>query len=392
MNTIWPLKTDNPPFRKPDSCKTCPLYGKGMGFGFPELGGTNGVGVVVEALGEQEALTGKPLQGTAGWQFNHVLHRGGIERESFTFIDNVLHCRPPENRLVGQPYEMEATQKCAMFLDDTIRVTQPKVILAMGNIPLKRVASQTGAITRNRGFVYDSPYNIPVVGTFHPSYLLPHKKEKSSSKYTWVMIMDIRKAIRIASGNRRMFPQHYLMDPPVDQAIQFMNQYEGQTEFDTMAWDLETLYKMKTKSEQKLKLEDKQTVTRLNLAWKQGYALTMPWREPYLSKVIIPFFRLNRPKVGWNSKYFDEPILIGQEHMELNGTLHDGMDMFHVFQPNIERNLEFATSLLTDHLKPWKHLSQSEEEFYACVDADATISDFYMLREAMSGIRIPEYV
>lgn len=388
--SMWPLKVVGPPYAKPDSCKSCPLYGDGKGFGFPIIGGPNGVMVVVEALGEQEVNEGTPLVGPAGWQFNHILKRAGLQREDFAAIDNVLHCRPPHNKLAGMSYESTAIRECAHFLTDTIKQAQPRAILTMGAIPLKRMAGMAGPITRNRGFIYDGLDNIPVIGTFHPSYLLPRKGEKSAAKYTWVVIMDIRKALRVAAGKRDLIPQHYLMDPGPDVANEFMGEYE-QTEGAILAWDLETLYKMKTANEQKLVLESRQTITRISFAFKPGYAMTVPYNSDTFARVIQPLMRMNRPKVGWNSKGFDEPIVIKQEGWEMNGVLMDAMDQFHVFQPNIERNLEFATSILTDHLKPWKHLSQAEPEFYSCVDSDATITDKLRLDSIMSEVQIPEY-
>lgn len=386
----WPLRLEHGPTPKPDYCKACPLYGNGSGFGFPLMGGTNGVMVVVEALGEHEAKTGTPLKGPAGWQFDHILKRAGLSREDFTAIDNVLHCRPPANKLVGQPYEVAATRHCSPFLDDTIEQAKPRAILAMGNVPLKRMAGVTGPITRNRGFIQDGLHNLPVIGTFHPSYLLPRRKEKSSAKYTWVVIMDIRKALRVASGKRELIPQTYWLDPSPDKAQEFIAQLLQEPN-PTLAWDLETLYKMKAKNEQKLKLENKQPITRCSFSFKPGFAMTIPYDPIYRERVIQPMMKLNIPKVGWNSKGFDEPIVIFQEGWELNGTLLDGMDEFHTFQPNIERGLEFATSLLSDHLKAWKHLNLSEPEWYSAQDADATITNHFRLQEALRSIEIPEY-
>lgn len=345
---------------------------------------------MAESLGEHEALSGTPLTGPAGWQFNHILKRGGFQREDFAGIDNIIHCRPEGNRLAGMHYERTAIDRCAHFLVDTIETLKPRAIVAMGAIPLRELTGYTG-ITRHRGFILDGKHNIPVVGTFHPSFLLPRKKEKSASKYTWVVIMDIRKALRIAQGKWDRIPQQYVLDPSPDRVVaEFMGEYE-RTPGVKLAWDLETLYKLREKNEQKLKLEDRQTITRISFAFRPGYALSIPWQPDYLEKVVIPLFRMNRPKVGWNSKGFDEPIILLQEGMEMNGTLLDGMDQFHTFQPNIERNLEFATSLLSDHLKPWKHLSQSEPEFYSAQDSDATITDVNRLDDIMSRIEIPSY-
>lgn len=394
MPTIWPLVPSTPPpYDKPEDCKGCPLYGNGKGFGFSERKGANGVGIVVESLGTNEALRGMPLQSgaPAGWMFDRVLKRGGFKREDFTFIDNVIHCQPPMNKLVGQRYEHEAIRRCSHFLDETISTTQPRAIVAMGAVPLKRLTSVSGGITRNRGFIYETPDGIPVVGSFHPSYLLPRKKEKSASKYTWVMIMDIRKALRVAEGRRKVYPQVYLQDPSVDRAFQFMMEYDREPASTTLAWDLETLYKMQMKNEQKLELEGAQPVIRISFSFRPGYAMSIPTTKEMWEKIIRPIMRMNRPKVGWNSKGFDEPIMMFQEHVEMNGVLLDAMDQFHIFQPNIERNLEFATSICTDHIQPWKHLSQSDPPFYSCVDGDATISNKLQLDEWMTQREIPEY-
>lgn len=389
----WPLKLDPVPVRgypKPDHCKDCAIYGNGRGFGLPDWNGNgNGVLLVGESSGEHEAAQGKFFVGPSGWQLNHVFKRGGFQRENFAGIDSVLHCQPPGNKLSGQPYEDEAIRHCSPYLDDTIHRVFPRAIVALGGTALKRLTGLSG-ITRNRGFIIEGSDGIPVVGTFHPSYLLPKKGEKAASKYTWVMIMDIRKALRVAQGKRDLYPQQYLMDPHPDKAIQFMNEYTS-TPGITMAWDLETLYKLKQKNEQKLELDERQTITRISYSWRPGYAMTIPWIEPYISQVIIPIFEMNRPKVGWNSKGFDEPIVILQEHINMGGVLYDAMDQFHTFQPNIERGLEFATSILCDHLGAWKHRSQSDPEWYSCVDSDATITNHIRLNTMMSQVEVPDY-
>ena len=130
----------------------------------------------------------------------------------------------------------------------------------------------------------------------------------------------------------------------------------------------------------------------ISFAFRPGYAMSIPYTPEYRQKVIQPIMGLNRPKVGHNSKGFDEPIVIFQEGWELNGALYDNMDAFHVLQPNLERNLEFVASLLCDHLRPWKHLSQAEPEFYSCVDADATVTSFMRIMVALRSIEIPEYL
>ncbi len=390
---IWPIKPSTPgPYPKPKSCIACPLSGNGKGFGFASLGGSNGVMLVGDHLTQHDLAQGEFFTGNNGWQFNHVLKRGGFRREDFTAIDGVLHCRPAGDKLDWRGSAQQAIRQCSPFLEDTIKQTQPRAIVALGGTALQRLTGQTG-IQRHRGFIHDSPYGIPVVGTFHPSFLLPKRKEKAASKYTWVMIMDIRKALRIAEGKREFYGQQYLLDPSPDRAEAFMNEWLQTPGDDVwMGWDLETLYKAKAKNEQELKLEGAQPVTRISYSFRPGYAMTIPWTSAYMDRIIKPIFAMNRPKVGHNSRGFDEPIIQFQEHMEINGDRHDCMDLFHVFQPNLERNLEFVTSLLSDHLQPWKHLNQAEPERYSAQDSDATITNAYKLREIMRSREIPEYL
>ena len=108
--------------RKPDHCKSCVLYGNGCGFVPANGDGSNGVLIVAEAAGENEAAQGIPLIGKSGHYMFSNLARVGIEREGFR-IHNVLSCRPPDNKLAKMPYEQAAIEHCSPLLDQTIRPT-----------------------------------------------------------------------------------------------------------------------------------------------------------------------------------------------------------------------------------------------------------------------------
>ena len=88
---------------KPSTCATCPLYEKGQGW-VPAFGsGSNGVLLVGEAPGAEEAHASEPFVGPAGFQLRKLLDRCRMEKADFR-VHNVLSCRPPNNWLDGAPW------------------------------------------------------------------------------------------------------------------------------------------------------------------------------------------------------------------------------------------------------------------------------------------------
>ena len=369
--------------KKPPLCQGCALETTGKGFGIPDGGFAKEVRLVGEALGKEEARTGKHFQGLAGWQLGMILARAGLSRDD-VFVENVIHCQPPDNKLSHQPWEFPAINHCRPLLDASIDTMHPKVIVALGNIPMRRLTGQLG-IMRYRGSVLDGPRNIPVIPTFHPSFLLPRRKEKSSAKWTGPVISDMRKAIRLArDGFTRRVPK-YLLDPQPAQALQFVEEYE-RTPDCYLSWDIETPYKISKGDESQLGEEDASIILRISFSFRVGYAMSVPWQAPWMP-VIQRLLQSNRPMVGWNAKAFDIPK-VREAGIEVQGELHDGMNAFHVWLPNLPKGLEFVTSMCSDHILPWKHLSVAEPALYNCIDSDAALENFLHIENVLKHQQI----
>jgi DNA polymerase len=115
-----------------------------------------------------EDRQGEPFVGPAGQLLNQMLLSIGQQRSS-VYIANILKCRPPGNR---DPKSEEATQ-CRGYLQRQIELVQPKVILAVGRIAAHHLLDVTTPIGQLRGRVYSlDPFEIPLVVTYHPAYLL----------------------------------------------------------------------------------------------------------------------------------------------------------------------------------------------------------------------------
>lgn len=132
--------------------------------------------VIGEAPGENEDRLGEPFVGKAGQLLDAMLAAVGKKRTQGVFIANVIKCRPPGNRN-PEPDEIEA---CAPYLKRQIALASPKLLLAAGKFAAQTLlnSDDTVAAMRASGGQFAG---IPVVVTYHPSYLLrsPHEKSKA---------------------------------------------------------------------------------------------------------------------------------------------------------------------------------------------------------------------
>ncbi len=127
---------------------------------------------VGEGPGADEDAQGIPFVGRAGQLLTQMIE-GTAKKEGIpivrkdVYICNVVKCRPPENR-TPQPDEMEI---CGQFLFRQLQAIRPKAICALGSTAAKAVLGTKEGVTRLRG-KWHKWNDIPVMVTFHPSYLL----------------------------------------------------------------------------------------------------------------------------------------------------------------------------------------------------------------------------
>jgi len=149
-------------------CTACPLHSAGRTKVVPGQGNACSPDIMFigEAPGEEEDLQGLAFVGAAGQFLTKMITAMGYARED-VFIANVCKCRPPRNR-VPDAIEM---QKCLPFLREQIQIVRPKVIVLLGGTAIKGVLNNQVGVTRVQG-QWTSYEGIPVMPTFHPSYIL----------------------------------------------------------------------------------------------------------------------------------------------------------------------------------------------------------------------------
>jgi uracil-DNA glycosylase len=129
-----------------------------------------------EGPGADEDAQGIPFVGRAGQLLTQIIKAMGYERDA-VYIANVVKCRPPGNRN-PEPDEIE---QCEPFLLRQIEAISPRAIVTLGKFAAQTVLRTADPITRLRGRFYRLG-DIPVMPTFHPSYLL---RNPSAKREVW---------------------------------------------------------------------------------------------------------------------------------------------------------------------------------------------------------------
>jgi DNA polymerase len=133
---------------------------------------------VGEGPGHDEDIQGLPFVGRAGKLLTQMIEAMGLTRDD-VYICNVVKCRPPENR-TPLPEEMEI---CGQFLFRQLMTLRPKAICALGSTAAKALLATKDGVTRLRGN-WHKWHDIPVMVTYHPSYLLRPYNE-SAKREAW---------------------------------------------------------------------------------------------------------------------------------------------------------------------------------------------------------------
>jgi DNA polymerase len=134
---------------------------------------------VGEAPGAEENEQGLPFVGRSGQLLTKQIIAMGLRRQD-VYICNVTKVRPPDNRV---PTPEEAYQ-CLPYLHRQIEIVAPKVIVTLGATASRYLLNDPKlAISRARG-QWHQFRSIPVMPTFHPSYLL-RQMTKENRQAVW---------------------------------------------------------------------------------------------------------------------------------------------------------------------------------------------------------------
>lgn len=133
--------------------------------------------IIGEAPGFNEDQQGEPFVGRGGQLLNAMLQSIGFDRNE-VYIANILKCRPPNNR---DPQAGEV-EKCTPFLDQQIRLIEPRVLLAVGRIAAHYLLKTKSSLESLRNTLHTyGEQKTPLIITYHPAYLLRSPTDKKKA-------------------------------------------------------------------------------------------------------------------------------------------------------------------------------------------------------------------
>jgi DNA polymerase len=145
---------------------------------------------VGEAPGADEDIQGEPFVGRAGELLTRIIETMGYQR-SEVYIANVLKCRPdmpPGSSGNRQPTATEM-ETCLPYLREQIELIRPKAMVALGATAMRGLFGKEEPMNQMRGRWHFFGA-IPVMATFHPSYLL-RNQALSVKRKVWEDMLQV---------------------------------------------------------------------------------------------------------------------------------------------------------------------------------------------------------
>ena len=156
-----------------------------------------------EAPGQDEDREGEPFVGAAGQLLTKIIQATGLDRET-VYIANILKCRPDTpGRISGnrkpRPEEMAT---CFPWVKRQIEIIRPKVIVAVGGTAVEGLlGTMPTGITRLRG-KWQSYRGVPVMPTFHPSYLL-RNQSWAVKRQVWEDMLQVMEKLEMPISEKQ---------------------------------------------------------------------------------------------------------------------------------------------------------------------------------------------
>jgi len=372
----------------PPSPSCCPI---------PNSGGDTGptgpidadICFIGEASGAMEAVKGIPFVGPAGGQLDRILSMIGWDRSKIR-IGNVKRCHPPNDWLVGAPWENSPCSAC----DDGLQalLAEPhKVFITLGGTALRKVLG----LKRERGkepVKLDNFHGAPtqdiqgrwIVATYHPSFLM-----QGGQRFIRTVCFDMAKGAEVAKPGWEPTRREMISDPVPAWFAAWVEETIARAEAGQDVWlsiDFETLEKEKETDEGELQREGGRILW-ANFSTDPKVGITVVWSEHYRPAAIRLLTHPKITKIFHNGPF--DVAAAEQDGIAVAEPIFDFMDAWHVLHPTLKRGLGFVTPFYSN-VGPWKHLGIADPK-YRCLDASETLGNAFgiaddLVSQGMWGI------
>lgn len=170
-----------------------------------------------EAPGYWEDQKGIPFCGAAGKLLDELLASIGLDRAK-VFVANVLKHRPPNNR---DPLP-EEIQACQEYLDEQIKIIQPKTIITLGRFSLAKFLPEA-KISKDHGkptIVNFKGLRIILIPMFHPAAALRSAEIEQKLRNDFKKIPEEIKKMSQVLGNS--IPETQISEKPKEEQLKLV--------------------------------------------------------------------------------------------------------------------------------------------------------------------------
>ncbi|MDR1435233.1 MAG: uracil-DNA glycosylase [Puniceicoccales bacterium] len=160
-----------------------------------------------EAPGADEEVQGIPFVGRAGQLLTKIIVAMGLSREE-VYIGNIMNWRPEMDTPTGnRPPTQEEMQFCLPHLVEQLEIVRPEAIVALGATAVSGLLGydKSRKMSSVRGKWHEF-CGVPLMITFHPSYLLRNGTNKMK-RIVWEDMLNVMEkvAMPISEKQRKYF-------------------------------------------------------------------------------------------------------------------------------------------------------------------------------------------
>ncbi|KOA19019.1 uracil DNA glycosylase superfamily protein [Clostridium homopropionicum DSM 5847] len=159
---------------------------------------------VGEAPGKTEVEQGKPFVGMAGETFEGYLNLIGLSRDKVR-ITNTCFFRPIKKKvgktgkisISNRPPKTSEVNLFKEVLDEEISLVNPKIIITLGNVPLKRLTEFQSIGECHGKLFFNETLNKNIFPMYHPSSLTYNRDPNFKIAYEedWLKLKEALKTI-----------------------------------------------------------------------------------------------------------------------------------------------------------------------------------------------------
>ncbi len=165
--------------------------------------------IIGEAPNAEEMEQGRAFAGDAGDLLNKILAAGGIKEED-VYFSNLITWKPKAPTPFGKrPPRADEVEFGRPTLMAQVEIVKPQVVIAAGAQAFAALTGSAETITHKRGQWYELA-GLPMMPTFHPSYLL-NNPSLSSKRTVWEDYLQVIEKIGLPISVKQR--AYFLVEP-----------------------------------------------------------------------------------------------------------------------------------------------------------------------------------